>query len=47
MKRLYRARRPVTINRQWFGAEEFRPRLKRSLLDNVARLFGRSLALVS
>ena len=46
MKRRYKVRRPVTINRQWFGAQEFRPRLHRSLLDSVTRLFGRSLALV-
>ena len=47
MKRSYRVRGPVTINRQWFGAEEFRPRLHRSLLDSLQRLVGRSLALVS
>ena len=47
MKRPYRARRPVTIDRQWFGAKEFHPRLHRPLLDSVTRLFGRSLALVS
>lgn len=46
MKRAYKSRRAVVINREWFGAEEFRPRLKRSLLSELQRLFGRSLALV-
>ena len=47
MKRSYRARGAVTINREWFGAEEYHPRLHRSLLDSLQRLVGRSLALVS
>lgn len=46
MKRTYRARRPVTINREWFGAEEFRPKLKRTFLAELQRLLGRSLAMV-
>ena len=46
MRRTYRVRGPVTINREWFGAKEFHPRLQRSLFDNLQRLLGRSLALV-
>ena len=46
MKRPYKARRAVDINRQWFGAEEFRPRLHRTWLAELQRLFGRSLALI-
>ena len=46
MRRSYKARRAVVINREWFGAEEFRPKFKRSLLSELQRLLGRSLALV-
>ena len=47
MKRSYKARPAVVINRQWFGAEEFRPQLRRSWLSELGRLFGRRpLALV-
>ena len=47
MKRAYKSRTAVVINREWFGAEEFRPKLKRSLVAELQRLLGRSLALVS
>ena len=46
MNRSYKARRAVNIARQWFGAEEFRPRLPRTWLSELQRLFGRSLALI-
>ena len=46
MKRSHRARPPVTINREWFGADEFHPKLKRTFLSQLNRLVGRSLALV-
>ena len=46
MRRSYKARRAVTINREWFGAREFRPKLRRTLLSELQRLFGRTLALV-
>ena len=46
MKRAYKSRTAVVINREWFGAEEFRPKLKRSLVAELQRLFGRSLALI-
>ena len=46
MKRAYKSRRAVNIDRAWFGAEEFRPQLKRSLVAELQRLLGRSLALV-
>ena len=46
MKRAYKSRRAVVINREWFGAPEFRPKLKRSLVAELQRLLGRSLALV-
>ena len=46
MRKSYKARRAVVINREWFGAEEYRPTLKRGLLSELQRLLGRSLALV-
>ena len=44
--RSYKVRRAVVINREWFGADEFRPKLKRTLMAELQRLFGRSLALI-
>lgn len=41
MKRFRRVRRPVQIDRRWFGAAEFRPTLRRSWLDDLAALFSR------
>ena len=46
MKRASKSRMAVVINREWFGAEEFRPRLKRGFVAELQRLLGRSLALV-